>query len=170
VEKFYPEDLAPEDVAAVNVEDEDDNTHHNQLEFSTSFISVGNRGSCTGRGRRQCDARKPDCEWFDSIDGVGYCADNDSATQCIELGNDAAGMIAFKHCRPNGVSITGFKTYPTTCRDVGIGQCTGQIFDQVKKLCGAPNTSTTIQLQNRCSREVNMRIEDNTGEKFLSEE
>jgi hypothetical protein len=81
-----------------------------------------------------------------------------SATECIDLGNEAARMIAFRHCNPNLASRAGSNNYRATCRDVAIGQCQGQIFTQVRNECGRPSTRTTSQLQNQCRGQVNSMI------------
>jgi hypothetical protein len=95
---------------------------------------------------------------------------NDSATECIDLGNAAARMIAFKYCHPDLFSSSGGSDYRATCRDVGINQCKGQIFNEVKSECGAPNTMTTSQLQNMCSNKVDELIGDRVDKKFVAED
>jgi hypothetical protein len=94
---------------------------------------------------------------------------NDSPTECVNLGNEAARMIAFFHCHPDSMSTFG-NNYRATCRDVAIGQCQGQIFNQVRRECGAPNTRKTRELQNKCSNQVKSMIGDRAEEMFLSED
>lgn len=81
---------------------------------------------------------------------------NVSPDECIDLGNEAARIIAFEHCEI--FQHSSHPDFKETCRNVAIGQCQGQIFHEVKKLCGAPSTHKIWELQNKCENKVNSLI------------
>ena len=83
---------------------------------------------------------------------------HDSPDECIDLGNEAARIIAFQYCNPNLMSTSQRWDYRATCRAVAISQCSGQVAGQVR--CRAPNTSTLRSLQNKCSNQVRSMIGD----------
>jgi len=97
---------------------------------------------------------------------------NNSPDECIDLGNEAARIIAFRHCNPDLLSTNSHKNYKATCRKVAIGQCQGQIFTQVSKIrgCGSPSTNKTRQLQNECTSQVNSMIGYGTKEMSFMED
>ena len=97
---------------------------------------------------------------------------NNSPDECIDLGNEAARIIAFRHCNPDLLSTNSHKNYKATCRKVAIGQCQGQIFTQVSKIrgCGSRSTNKTRQLQNECTSQVNSMIGYGTKEMSFMED
>lgn len=94
---------------------------------------------------------------------------HDSPDLCIELGDTAADIIAFDHCRPNsGSSASSSQNFPRNCRDVGTNQCQGSMNDRVRRHCGSrANTSTLLSLQNSCRRQVNRLTRNNSNEELL---
>lgn len=84
------------------------------------------------------------------------CLD-DSPDQCLELGNEAAAIIAARHC---GASSANRRppNFQRICREVGINQCRGRVFNQVTDLCGSPRTSDLLRLQDECEDQVDRLI------------
>lgn len=94
---------------------------------------------------------------------------HDSPDECIDLGNEAARIIAFQYCHPNLMSTSNHKDYRATCRAVAISQCSGQVYNNVRSECGAPNTKKLSSLQKKCSNQVKSMIGDSTEEMFFFE-
>lgn len=93
---------------------------------------------------------------------------HDSSDLCIELGETAADIIAFNHCRPSGRRPSSFQDFPRNCRDVGTNQCQGSMNDRVRRHCGSrANTSTLLSLQNSCRSQVNSLTQNNSNEELL---
>jgi arsenate reductase-like glutaredoxin family protein len=94
---------------------------------------------------------------------------NDSATECIDLGNNAAKMIANKHCQM--MAMYDNKNYRASCRDVAINQCKGQVSVEVQRFCGTtPSTNVLRDLMGQCDYQVhsliNGRSEDYESEYY----
>ena len=94
---------------------------------------------------------------------------DDEIDECIDLGNEAARIIAFQYCHPNLMSTSNHKDYRVTCRAVAISQCSGQVYNNVRSECGAPNTKKLSSLQKKCSNQVKSMIGDSTEEMFFFE-
>ena len=94
---------------------------------------------------------------------------HDSSYECIDLGNEAARIIAFRYCHPNLYSTNNINKWKKECRDVAIGQCQGQVATKLIDDCGLPNTSTLKTLQNNCSDQVKTMIGEYTEELFVLE-
>lgn len=83
----------------------------------------------------------------------------DTADECVDLGNEAARIIAYDHC--NRFRVTNQrKQWRRDCRDVAVAQCGGQVFDQVRNECGSPTPSELKSLQNKCRSQVLTMIGD----------
>ena len=85
---------------------------------------------------------------------------HDSSDECIDLGNEAARMIAYNFCGGNRSYI--YQLYRETCRNVAINQCKGQVYGQVRSECGSQPSNVISHLQNHCSNQVKSMIGDNT--------
>ena len=57
-----------------------------------------------------------------------------------DLGNNAAKMIANKHCQM--MAMYDNKNYRASCRDVAINQCKGQVSVEVQRFVAAPLVPT----------------------------
>jgi hypothetical protein len=90
---------------------------------------------------------------------------HDSPDECIDLGNEAARIIAYGFC--GGYSSSRHPSYRETCRNVAINQCKGQVFGQVKSQCGSQPSNVIDHLQNKCSNQVKSRIGDNAQNEEL---
>ncbi len=78
---------------------------------------------------------------------------HDDPSECIDLGNTAADMIAYDHCkvvRPMGIR----NDYKRSCKKAAITRCGGAVYDKVRNMCGAPNTRVLNRLTNRCEKQV----------------
>ena len=87
----------------------------------------------------------------------------DSADECVDLGNEAARIIAYDHCASDlGVSSSSSsQKWRRECRDAAIDQCRGQMFSAVRNACGSsPSTRDLRSLQNKCRNEVLFMIGD----------
>jgi hypothetical protein len=93
---------------------------------------------------------------------------HDSPDECIDLGNEAARIIAYGFC--GGYSSSRHPSYRETCRNVAINQCKGQVFGQVKSQCGSQPSNVIDHLQNKCSNQVKSMIGDKTEELFFMED
>ena len=89
----------------------------------------------------------------------------DSSTECVDLGNEAALIIAENHC--GGFSSSRPRNNPRAwrreCRDVAISQCQGNISNQIRARCRRNFRTTTRELrdlQGRCSNQVRTMIGD----------
>ncbi len=79
---------------------------------------------------------------------------HDDPSECIDLGNTAADMIAYDHCKIAGISSIG-RDYRPSCKQAAITRCGGAIFDKVRNMCGAPNDTRVLNdLAAKCSRQV----------------
>jgi len=81
---------------------------------------------------------------------------NDSPDECIELGNEAAAIIAARHC--GLISRAGVPDFQAICREVGINHCRGSVFNQVTDMCGSPTSRDLLRLQNECEDTVDMLL------------
>ncbi|KAK1743582.1 hypothetical protein QTG54_006203 [Skeletonema marinoi] len=93
----------------------------------------------------------------------------DSADECVDLGNEAARMIAYDHCGSFGMNSVS-KKWRRNCRDAAVDQCRGQVFNQVRDECGSPNTSDLRTLQNKCRNKVLTMIGDRSEDYDYSED
>jgi hypothetical protein len=187
VEKFDPEDLAPEDVA-VTVFGFDSGLSFGKDTANSIWRRLGNRCSSAWKtfpesinreiSNRGWNSRNGD--WRTKAYNEGARAGmqqvlkekekqcfNDSATECIDLATEAARIIAYRHC--NLMSINHKPNFRATCRDVAINQCKGEVTVQLKKECGIPSTSVLSNLQNQCKNTVKELIGDRAEEKFVAE-
>ena len=89
----------------------------------------------------------------------------DSADECVDLGNAAARIIAYDHCDSFAMAASGNTNWRQRCRDAAITQCRGQIFNEVRRMCGSPDTPTLQRLQNKCRNQVRSMIGD-IGEEY----
>jgi len=82
---------------------------------------------------------------------------NDSPDECIELGNEAAAIIAARHCGASSMANMR-PNFQRICREVGINQCRGSVFNRVTNLCGSPTTRDLLRLQDECDDQVDRLI------------
>ncbi len=78
---------------------------------------------------------------------------HDNPSECIDLGNTAADMIAYDHCNISR-SRRSRQDYKRSCKQAAITRCGGAIFNKVRDMCGAPNTRVLNTLTNKCTRQV----------------
>ena len=90
---------------------------------------------------------------------------HDSADECVDLGNEAARILAYDYCETNsGPGMVNVKEWRRECRDAAVDQCRGQMFSQVRSECGSPNTSDLRDLQSKCWNQVLTMIGDRSEE------
>ena len=86
----------------------------------------------------------------------------DSADECVDLGNEAARIIAYDHCASGwGASASNSQRWRRECRNAAIDQCRSEMRNAVRNACGSsPNTRDLRNLQNKCKNEVLFMIGD----------
>lgn len=93
---------------------------------------------------------------------------HDSPDECIELGDTAADIISFNHCRPNRFRATKRNNFAANCRKVGTGQCQGSVVSRVRQYCGSsPDTRKLRDLQNQCQGQVHRLTSMNSYEDVM---
>ncbi len=78
---------------------------------------------------------------------------HDDPSECMDLGNTAADIIAYDHCkigRSGGMS----HDYNRSCKQAAITRCGGAIYDKVRDACGESNTDVLNDLAAKCPRQV----------------
>ncbi len=85
---------------------------------------------------------------------------HDTADECVDLGDEAARIIAYKHCGLNEVSSTSIGNWRRECRDAAVDQCEVRIRNEVRNRCGSPSTSDLRMLKNKCWNQVLTMIGD----------
>lgn len=139
--------------------------------FKTSINrEIKNRGWNTSNGNWKTNsyndgARKGMQEALDKYEKKCF---HDSSDECIDLGNEAARMIAYNFC--GGYSSSRYQSYRATCRQVAINQCKGQVYGNVRSQCGSQKSNDINRLQNQCSNQVKSMIGDKTEELFFMED
>ena len=83
---------------------------------------------------------------------------HDTADECVDLGDEAARIIAYNHCRLNGALSIG--SWREECRDAAVDQCEARIRNEVRNTCGSPSTSDLRMLKNKCWNQVLTMIGD----------
>ncbi len=76
----------------------------------------------------------------------------DTADECVDLGDEAARIIAYKHCRLNGAFSNG--SGREECRDAAVDQCEARIRNEVTNTCGSPSPSDLRMLKDKCWNQV----------------
>ena len=89
---------------------------------------------------------------------------HDSADECVDLGNEAARILAYDYCEVDSFRNQNVQDWRWECREAAVDQCRGQMFSQVRRECGSPNTSDLRNLQSRCRNQVLTMIGDRSEE------
>ena len=126
--------------------------------FETSINrEIKNRGWNSSNGNWKSNsyndgARKGMQEVLSKYEKKCFHDSPDEAPECIALGNEAASMTAYNFCfDPPGFELD-YESYGTTCRQVAINQCKGQVYGKVRSQCGYRKATLFIDiLQNQCS-------------------
>lgn len=84
---------------------------------------------------------------------------HDSADECVDLGDEAARILAYKHCGGFGTLSIG-EHWRRECRAAAIDQCRAQVRNEVRNECGSPSTQDLRNLQNKCRNQVLTMIGD----------
>lgn len=84
---------------------------------------------------------------------------HDSADECVDLGDEAARIIAYEHCGTIGNLSIG-KHWRRECRAAAIDQCRAQVRNEVRNDCGSPNAQDLKILKNKCWTQVRTMIGD----------
>lgn len=86
----------------------------------------------------------------------------ENGDNCIDLGSAAASMIAngyaqSHNCVSSYSSDNGSTDYEQQCRDVAIGFCKGDVYNQIAQMCtnDMPSTNELNDMMDDCEDEVN---------------
>ncbi len=89
----------------------------------------------------------------------------DNADECVDLGDEAAHIIAYNHCGGHYGMASSSRNWRKECRNAAIDQCKTQIRNKTRNACGSsPSTRDLKKLQNRCKGQVKKMIEDRSEE------
>ncbi len=89
----------------------------------------------------------------------------DSSDECVDLGDEAARIIAYDHCGSMRSSSRGSRrSWRRQCRDAAVDQCRSQVRNAVRNECGSPSTRDLTTLRNKCRNQVLTMIGDRSEE------
>ncbi len=90
----------------------------------------------------------------------------DSSDECVDLGDEAARIIAYDHC-PGRMRVNNKerRRWRRDCRNAAVDQCRSSVRNEVRNQCGSsPSTRDLTTLRNKCRNQVLTMVGDRSEE------